>query len=207
MLNKVVRFRYAIACILWLLFTASLTISGRIRKNESQWMEWRKPSYVESGMPVWAASIPSGGRSFSATMVLEDLYSSREGKGDFLSIHLSKHFPNNYTEEDRRQLLNRIHEIGNGSLTRPQRFRRGMLYFFLALSESRQFAASKASLSAEQISGYWKASQEDFLASPETGAWMAEELNRLFEQYDGNQDGVFQPEELKQLMSRAARQK
>ncbi len=134
-------------------------------------------------------------RGFSAVQALDDLYAARDAHQDFLTLYLANHFPLAMSESDLQSLRTATEALAQAPKTPSYNFKRGMNYFFLALSETQRVAAGFPE-DPVQVNAHWRSALENLRASGDLQPWMAEEVTKILQQADTDGDGFLDHTEL-----------
>jgi Sulfatase len=139
------------------------------------------------------------GSSFSAVMVINDLMASQDKRQDFLTIYLRKDFPKNVSDSQIESLLGSIQDLEKLPDQASINFKKGMYYFFVALSETQRIASGKNQDPAI-VDRHWKLALESFKKSGQLEAGMVKEITKILEQADANADQSLSSEELHSIL-------
>ena len=136
-------------------------------------------------------------KRFSAIQAVDDFFLSRDAQDDFLRMYLSRHFPDSIRQNDLDNLKLAIANVKGEVPT--MEFRRGILYFFLALAETKLLISGDLQ-NAEVVSGDWNSSLNHFRRASSIGESMAEELSKILEQADVDKNKKLDINELKNII-------
>jgi hypothetical protein len=137
--------------------------------------------------------------TFSATQVINDLLESKDMNQEFLTIHLQRHFPREVSDSQVSTLRENL--VGLQSLpdAPSANFRRGIAYFFLALSETQRLAAGKSE-NIDQTNQHWKLAIENLRKAKNLEAGLAPELEQVLRKADTDHNGFLNSAELTSII-------
>ena len=137
---------------------------------------------------------------FSSIRAIDAFGIATDAGTDFLAFFIRRDLPDPITE-DQRQTILRVLETQNK--TTPQtasgNFKRGMSYFFLALSESILLTEG-SSLDARGIDAHWSQALQLFDSSAEIGKDLSAELKRVLGRSDVNHDSRLDENEIRSMI-------
>ena len=137
---------------------------------------------------------------FSSIRAIDALGLSGDAGTDFLTFFIRRDLPDQITE-DQRQTILRVLETQNKTKrqTASDNFKRGMSYFFLALSES-VLLTEGATLKAREIQAHWNQALQLFDSSAEIGKDLSAELKRVLRNADLNHDSRLDESEIRTMI-------
>jgi len=139
-------------------------------------------------------------RGFSAVQALDDLYSAREEKRDFLTLYLGKHFPNTITDSDLVSIQKRLAILPPEDRSPSTSYKKGINYFFLALAQTKRLADGHPEI-ATLIDGNWKNALENMQNTRDLQPWMTEEIKKILTEADANRDQQLNATELTSIIT------
>lgn len=182
-------------------------ISGKqIGYDAARWNEWlaREPRRVFGTRGRPKQNSPLVERGFSAIQVLDDLILSKQEGKDFLETYLQKHFPATVSDQDIAMLREACKEAESRSESIANFYRKGMMYFFLALAESARLQSENIQ-DASAVSDHWKIALENLHSSGMTGYDLALEVNQIINRADQDRNGELNQQELRSILATRSR--
>ncbi len=179
-------------------------ISGiQIGNDPDRWKEWlsQTTGQAVSSMFSGKGSSPLAQQGFSAIQVQDDLLLARNSREDFLKVYLRNHFPESVSEEQIALLKQFCDEASRRPDSLAVFYRRGMLYFFLALSGTSRIREGKS----EDITGVsenWKIALQSLQYAGMPGQELAQEVNQIFRKADQDRDGDLSKQEVLSILQK-----
>jgi hypothetical protein len=168
-----------------------------IGNDQKRWKEWRKQQ--KSGMRVRLFSMrgttPLAEAGFSALQAQSDLYDAGEMGQDFLRLYLANHFPRSIPDSQVAELHRSLAEMKGVPESQSYLYRKGMLYFFIALAETCRLAEG-SNADPKMVESYWKAALENYQRSPFLGEGMSREISAILLNADRDQNKRLSKNEL-----------
>lgn len=170
--------------------------------------QWKLSDYQRSKLPgdeglggvLGAAGTALQMQStFSATQVINDLMESKDVEQEFLAIHLQRHFPREVSDAQMAELRANEARLQPLPDAPSNNFRRGINYFFLALSESQRMADGKTE-DVDQTNRHWKLAIENLRKAPNVEAGLSGEIEKFLRQADSDHNGTLNSSELASIV-------
>lgn len=161
------------------------------------------PVHVENGNSLGAVLSSSAvrrKREFSAVQVQADLFAAHEENEDFLTLYLSRHFPESVTDEELESLRTLARNSDSLAGTPSNNFRKGSYYFFVALAETQRISQDRPEDPAV-IQAHWEKTLGLFKKTGGLLPWMAEEIEAILEQADRDGDHKLTKDELASIIA------
>jgi hypothetical protein len=140
------------------------------------------------------------GRGFSALQVADDVYTADAEGRDFFGTYLEEHFPVTVSEADVAFLAETIEKLDPQVHTPSAHYKRGMVTFFLALSETFLLSTGNEG-NPTTIAEHWNRANAEFQKAGDLGASIHAHLNRILYNADQNQDQHLDAQELSSIIS------
>jgi len=183
----------AVAAVLYL-----QKISGESYGNEKAlWLAWSKRgmSQLQSFTMASDNSSDLSQRGFSAIQALDDVYSAEATSQDFVHLYLA-HFPKSTSSDDVQFLQKNIAEL---SCSTPRcHYKKGMVYFFLALTQTKLLANGDP----VEVQQSWQSALKELQISGPIGDQIQVQIQKSVDRADANHDGALSREELMTLIGR-----
>jgi hypothetical protein len=183
--------RLIISSVLYLREISGLGIGN----DQTRWKDWLDCNSTGMRMSlmgtVGVTLIAEAG--FSALQVQADLFDAQETGKDFLRIYLTNHFPRSIDDGIIEELKKEIKTITSDS--QPAFYKKGILYFFLALAETTQFAHG-TNQDPASIESDWRSALENLQQSRFLGGEIAKEIKKILQTADADGNGHLSEKEL-----------
>jgi hypothetical protein len=185
------------------------TVSGKPFGYEKQaWIAWAGSPVAE--MKINLQTNPEERsellqKGFSAVDVQNDFFIAKERNLDFLGLYLREHFPKKITDDDLKNIQAKLKQL-SPDLTTRLGYRKGILLFLLALSETKMYVDSGTG-DPVAINARWKECIQSLQDSRELGAAMANEIELVLSENDLDENGSLDQSEFKKLLNRRAQSK
>lgn len=140
------------------------------------------------------------GRGFSALQVADDVYRADAEGRDFFGMYLEEHFPVTVSETDVAFLKETLGKLGPGISAPSAHYKKGMVTFFLALSETFLLCAGNEGNPAG-ITQHWNEANAEFQKAGELGVSIHSHLERILNTADQNRDQHLDARELSSIIS------
>ena len=137
-------------------------------------------------------------RGFSATRVMDVFRATRDGR-DFLSIYLRNDLPDYISKADIELIQYSIRTFREEANPIASNFRRGMIYFFLALTETIWLVEGN-SIDSVGVDAHWREAESNLSQSGTIGRDLAIEIHGILQSVDADSDGRLTPSELRQII-------
>ena len=138
---------------------------------------------------------------FSAVHAIDDVLLARKSRQDFLTLYLARHFPKSLSSSDLQDLRSKIESQETSPDAPGNNFQTGMFLFFLALSETR-FIAEGQKLDQGEVNSHWRSALSHLRKTGDLQPWMAEEVEKLIDFSDVDNDERLSLQELAAMIQR-----
>lgn len=134
-------------------------------------------------------------KDFSAVQVQADLFAAHEESRDFLTIYLTRHFPESVPDQELESIRAQARNADALADTPSNNFRRGSYYFFVALAETQRISQGHPE-DPSLVQAHWETTLALFKKTGALLPWMAEEIEAILKQADRDGDHKLTKEEL-----------
>jgi hypothetical protein len=182
------------------------TVSGKPFGYEKQaWIEWAGSPVAEMKINLQTNAKERSEllqKGFSAVDVQNDFFIAKERNLDFFGLYLQQHFPKKVAEKDLKDLQAKLNQLSPDLRIRLG-YRKGILLFLLALSETKMYVDSGTG-DPDGINARWRDCIQSLQDSRELGVAMANEIELVLSENDLDKNGSLDQSEFKKLLNRRA---